>query len=1083
MPPWPQQWFRPAEWPVVHYVPDGNRVNLWAFPDPNHRVRSWHGTDNDASVSTLNTVTVTGPTVVTLTLEHIWTRTLHVAADYSYQYTDIQDAIDDARSGDTVVVHTGTYPGGQFHQAIGRGPGYYVAGKDITITSTAPDDPCIVAATVIDCTGQNGGGFQLAGTGTSVLNGFTIRGLTWGGGSAPSPIGEGARGLNGGSNIVVFPGFWSNAGISVFGNHIIANCVVEDFWVRGDHASGGNDGGDTIPVPRGGDGGTGGSAAGAGIWVGWGSPVIRNCTIRRCRVTPGNAGDGGAGLDGGLGPPFVPGGGGGDGGVPGQAYGAGIYCAPFSNPTFEKCMITDNLAEGGNGGDGGYSGDWGGYYGGYGGLTDYDPNQRDPAMFTAKGAGAYCDQWSTVTFKDCTFGNNRCIGSVSGLGGIGHPSGVQQWPRVNYNVPSFGGGVHCAEGSAVAFVDCTVENNRATHDLNGLAAGVDYTGYGGGICVDGNDYPTFHTNVGLSDCNVIGNFAPIVLLIYAVDTEDLHLDDCALVNNSSYVGGGLLSIESSTTISGCTIRENIASQIAAPNLVDPNVDPNMLPPGIIYGAGGGLYIFTSDANVVDCIITENTSSGSGGGVYLGGHRESLDWPATGVYAIPELKNCLITNNTADRDGAGISCNWYVEPVISNCTIVDNTVTGVPFTNNYGGGLYCSYDSHSQIKDSILWGNLATYGPEIAIGGGDWAFEQESTLEVTYCDVSGGADGAFVDTNCVLIWGDPGDPCSVPFDADPLFVSGSLVIIRPVRGYYLSHIATGQEANSPCVDSGSDLASSLGMGQSSTRVDGAYDVCDVDLGYHYGRGLNVYQLTVSVVQDPFDPGIHGTVTPTSGTFYEGDIVKLVATPYEGYGLKAWTGTTNPNSVSFTNYVMMSSDMNVTVEFKKADSFHVPGLYNTIVDALTAIDPIDGRRKVRSGDTVIVSEGSYGGGIDFEGRSITIVSEHYDDPDAVANTIVDCGGAGPAFIFQGGEGADAIIDGFTIVGGDAVGNSSSPNAPGSIGEDAFGGAITSVGASSPTIINCIIRDCMARGRFGGDGVNQEPNEAGPGLRGGD
>jgi hypothetical protein len=68
------------------------------------------------------------------------------------------------------------------------------------------------------------------------------------------------------------------------------------------------------------------------------------------------------------------------------------------------------------------------------------------------------------------------------------------------------------------------------------------------------------------------------------------------------------------------------------------------------------------------------------------------------------------------------------------------------------------------------------------------------------------------------------------DADPLFVAG------PKGFYYLSQTASGQPYNSPCMDTGSDLASKLGMDIYWTRTDGVPDSGIVDMGFHYGDFL-------------------------------------------------------------------------------------------------------------------------------------------------------------------------------------------------------------------------------------------------------
>jgi hypothetical protein len=71
----------------------------------------------------------------------------------------------------------------------------------------------------------------------------------------------------------------------------------------------------------------------------------------------------------------------------------------------------------------------------------------------------------------------------------------------------------------------------------------------------------------------------------------------------------------------------------------------------------------------------------------------------------------------------------------------------------------------------------------------------------------------------------------------------------------------------------------------------------------------YTLTASVV------GSHGSVTPAGGTYDEGDVVTLTATPDDGYRVKAWTGTDDDTSTEATNTVTLNADRTVTVEFEE------------------------------------------------------------------------------------------------------------------------------------------------------------------------
>jgi len=99
-------------------------------------------------------------------------RVITVDDDGPADFENIQAAIDDANDGDTIIVNPGTY----------TGPGNRdidFLGKAITLRSTDPNDPNIVAATIIDCNGteanpHRGFYFHTGEDSNSILEGITV---------------------------------------------------------------------------------------------------------------------------------------------------------------------------------------------------------------------------------------------------------------------------------------------------------------------------------------------------------------------------------------------------------------------------------------------------------------------------------------------------------------------------------------------------------------------------------------------------------------------------------------------------------------------------------------------------------------------------------------------------------------------------------------------------------------------------------------------------------------------------------------------------------------------------------------------
>ncbi len=386
---------------------------------------------------------------------------------------------------------------------------------------------------------------------------------------------------------------------------------------------------------------------------------------------------------------------------------------------------------------------------------------------------------------------------------------------VNGNSTYYGAAIYCDESDAV-ITECTISGNHG--------------GAGGGIYCDSS-------NPAISNCTISENHGGAGGGIYCIFDSSPMMTNCTINGNSATLGGGIICFFSSNpTITNCTINDNTAGEwgggiycefSSSPVIIDCTISENLA----LSDHGGGIFCYYgSNPVIINCTITNNSADYGGGVSCVSSDMAITNSTIIGNTAAvgggihcygrdPTLANCIISGNLAEF-GGGISCKES-DPMIASCTISGNRAS------KYGGGFFCYVFSSPTITNSILWGNTSTDGHEIALMNHD---NNPSTLSAIYSDVQGGAADAYIESGCTL------DLDGTNIDADPLFVKG------PLHDYYLSQVASGQDADSPCIDAGSDTAENLGIDELSTRTDGIPDTGRVDMGYHAPYALWIYSIT-------------------------------------------------------------------------------------------------------------------------------------------------------------------------------------------------------------------------------------------------
>ncbi|MHC4086226.1 MAG: right-handed parallel beta-helix repeat-containing protein [Planctomycetota bacterium] len=434
-------------------------------------------------------------------------------------YTNIQAAIDGANNGDKIEVVPRT-----FCEAIN------FKGKAITLHSTNPNDPNVVAATIINGAGHYHVVQCVSGEGPdTILDGFTITG---GDANGPTGINKCGGGM-----------YCENS------SPMVTNCIFRGNSAQNDGAGMFNNSASPTVTGCTFSGNSSGSRGGGMFNDNYSNPNVVNCVFTSNK----------------------------------SAYYAGMLNNAYSNPAVTDCIFTLNEAIN----DGGamanfessptvtgctFSENSSGFRGG--GM--YNDNSSNPTVvncsFTWNNAAYYAamvnNDNSNPVVTDCIFALNEAINDGGAMANFESSPTVTGCTFSDNTAGGHGGGMINSVGSRPTVTDCNFTGNEASEaggmfNNNGSSPTVincAFTDNSATISIGGGMYNLTNSSPTVTNCTFSGNSA-------ATDgggmdnrvSSDPTVTNCTFSNNSaSGKGGGVDNYDSSPTLTNCILWGNTA---------------------------------------------------------------------------------------------------------------------------------------------------------------------------------------------------------------------------------------------------------------------------------------------------------------------------------------------------------------------------------------------------------------------------------------------------------------------------------------------------------------------------------------------
>jgi hypothetical protein len=253
--------------------------------------------------------------------------------------------------------------------------------------------------------------------------------------------------------------------------------------------------------------------------------------------------------------------------------------------------------------------------------------------------------------------------------------------------------------------------------------------------------------------------------LHSNEPPTARIEGFAIVNGRSTAqGGGILMQSSNATIANCVLSQCFSGYGGGAAVFGGLVrfDKCIFSANAANNAAG--LVCTGWAVIRSCQFLDNVASFNGGGLLVGGPETIVvshtrffrNRSSTGAAVYNAMNSvggssfgqglfiddCLIAGNAAQQRGGALAS--YATPIngqavnvaqVTDSTLVDNSAGG------YGGAVLVEYPGSVVLANSILWGNTAGAGAQIALV--PHAGTLGGSASISYCDLQGGLGAVYV----------------------------------------------------------------------------------------------------------------------------------------------------------------------------------------------------------------------------------------------------------------------------------------------------------------------------------------------------